>query len=73
MDLKKEQLIDGICTLVKNQDFEQVINIILQQMDEIQLQRLIQCLVDKDFLKKEAVWSNPKRFTTTTPMIKKGN
>lgn len=69
MDLKKDQLIDGICALVKNQDPNYILDLILQQMDELQLQRVIQCILDKDFPAKEAAWCNPKRFTTSSDVI----
>lgn len=72
MDLAKEHLIDGICTLVKNQDPDYVLKLILQQMTDIQLQRVIQCILDEDFPKKEAVWGNPKRFTTSSSIMKGG-
>ena len=62
MEISTNELKDSIKSLVKEQDRNEVLDLLMNEMTELQLQNVIQTILDPEFHSKQNTLSDPKRF-----------
>lgn len=64
MEINSKTLKETIKTMAKDQNLNDVLEIILNEMSDVQLQNVIYCIMDPEYHTKTNALANPVRFTT---------
>lgn len=64
MEISTQTLKQTIKTLVKNQQIDDIVEVMSNEMSDVQLQNVIYCIMDPAYHSKTKALTNPARFTT---------